>query len=97
MSANYLFHNLGGFRFEETGQLAGAAASADGVYKSGMGIACGDLDGDLPRPGCDQLLRRVDHFLPEPRPRALRRPYRGDRATGAEPAPPGIRRRPSRT
>jgi hypothetical protein len=46
MSANYLFHNLGGFRFEETGQVAGAAASADGLYKSGMGIACGDLDGD---------------------------------------------------
>jgi hypothetical protein len=47
MSANYLFHNLGGFRFEETGQVSGAAASADGLYKSGMGIACGDLDGDL--------------------------------------------------
>ncbi len=46
MSANYLFHNLGGFRFEETGQVSGAAASADGFYKSGMGIACGDLDGD---------------------------------------------------
>ena len=46
MSANYLFHNLGGFRFEETGQLSGAAASADGGYKAGMGIAFGDLDGD---------------------------------------------------
>jgi predicted Zn-dependent protease len=47
MSANYLFRNLGGFRFEETGQSSGSAASADGLYKSGMGIACGDLDGDL--------------------------------------------------
>jgi hypothetical protein len=46
MSANYLFHNLGGFRFEDTAEAAGAAASADGIYKSGMGIACGDLDGD---------------------------------------------------
>jgi FG-GAP-like repeat/ASPIC and UnbV len=46
MSANYLFHNLGAFRFEETGQVAGAAVSADGFFKSGMGIACGDLDGD---------------------------------------------------
>ncbi len=46
MSANYLFHNLGGFHFEETGQLSGAAASAEGDYKAGMGIACGDLDGD---------------------------------------------------
>ena len=47
MSANYLFHNLGGFRFAEIGQLSGAAASADGGYKAGMGIAFGDLDGDL--------------------------------------------------
>jgi len=46
MSANYLFRNLGNFHFEELGEAAGAAASADGVYKSGMGIACGDLDGD---------------------------------------------------
>ena len=46
MSANYLYRNLGGFRFEEVGLLAGAAASADGGYKAGMGVACGDLDGD---------------------------------------------------
>jgi enediyne biosynthesis protein E4 len=46
MSANYLFRNLGGFRFQETGEAAGASASADGLYKSGMGVACGDLDGD---------------------------------------------------
>jgi hypothetical protein len=46
MSSNYLFHNLGGFRFEETGQISGAAVSADGRYKSGMGVACGDLDAD---------------------------------------------------
>jgi tetratricopeptide (TPR) repeat protein len=46
MTANYLFHNVGGFRFEEIGDAAGAAASADGGYKAGMGVACGDLDGD---------------------------------------------------
>jgi hypothetical protein len=46
MTANYLFINRGGFRFEEMGHPAGVAASADGFYKSGMGIACGDLDGD---------------------------------------------------
>ena len=40
MSANYLFRNLGSFRFEETGEASGAAAGADGLYKSGMGIAC---------------------------------------------------------
>jgi enediyne biosynthesis protein E4 len=45
-TANYLFHNLGGFRFEEMGQIAGVAASANGGFKAGMGIACGDLDGD---------------------------------------------------
>jgi enediyne biosynthesis protein E4 len=46
MTANYLFRNQGCFRFEETGQSSGAAASADGGFKAGMGIACGDLDGD---------------------------------------------------
>ena len=46
MTANYLFTNRGGFRFAETGQIAGAAASADGGFKAGMGIALGDLDGD---------------------------------------------------
>ena len=45
-TANYLFRNLGGFRFEETGQVAGVAANAEGGYQAGMGIACGDLDGD---------------------------------------------------
>jgi thioredoxin-like negative regulator of GroEL len=47
MTANYLFLNRGGFHFEERGESSGTAASADGGYKAGMGIACGDLDGDL--------------------------------------------------
>jgi tetratricopeptide (TPR) repeat protein len=46
MSANYFYRNQGGFRFEEVGAVAGAAASAEGGYKAGMGVACGDLDGD---------------------------------------------------
>jgi hypothetical protein len=46
MSANYLFRNLGGFRFEEMGLIAGAAANSGGGFQSGMGVACGDLDGD---------------------------------------------------
>ena len=45
-TANFLFHNLGGFRFEEVGHFAGVAANADGGYQAGMGVACGDLDGD---------------------------------------------------
>ncbi len=45
-SANYLFRNLGGFRFEEVGHDSGVASSANGSYLAGMGVACGDLDGD---------------------------------------------------
>ncbi len=45
-SANFLFRNLGGFRFEEVGESSGVAASAEGGYKAGMGVTCGDVDGD---------------------------------------------------
>jgi tetratricopeptide (TPR) repeat protein len=45
-SANYLYKNRGGFRFEETAEAAGVAANAEGGYQAGMGVACGDLDGD---------------------------------------------------
>jgi enediyne biosynthesis protein E4 len=45
-NANYFFRNKGGFQFEEIAQQAGVAGSADGGYLAGMGIACGDLDGD---------------------------------------------------
>ena len=46
MTANFLFRNRGGFRFEEAAMAAGAAANANGGYQAGMGVACGDLDGD---------------------------------------------------
>ena len=46
MSANYFYRNLGGFRFEEIGLSSGSATSAEGGYKAGMGVACGDLDRD---------------------------------------------------
>lgn len=45
-TANYLFRNLGGFRFEEIGEAAGVAGNAQGGYQAGMGVACGDLDRD---------------------------------------------------
>jgi enediyne biosynthesis protein E4 len=45
-SANFLFRNLGGMRFEEVGHQAGVAANASGAYQAGMGVAAGDLDGD---------------------------------------------------
>ncbi len=45
-TANYLFHNKGGFRFEEVALESGAAGNASGGYQAGMGVACGDIDGD---------------------------------------------------
>jgi tetratricopeptide (TPR) repeat protein len=45
-SANYFFHNRGGFRFAEEGLESGLASGATGSYLAGMGVACGDLDGD---------------------------------------------------
>ena len=47
MSANYLFHNLGGMKFEEVGYEWGVATNGTGGHQAGMGIALGDLDGDL--------------------------------------------------
>ncbi|MBI1322424.1 hypothetical protein GC170_04460 [bacterium] len=45
-SANFLFRNLGGMKFEEIAQIAGVAAGSDGSYQAGMGVACGDYDND---------------------------------------------------
>jgi YD repeat-containing protein len=45
-TANYLFRNLGGLRFEELGTAAGVACNAAGAFQAGMGTAAGDLDGD---------------------------------------------------
>ena len=45
-TANFFFRNRGGFHFEEVGHVAGVAANAAGGYQAGMGVACGDLDGD---------------------------------------------------
>jgi len=43
---NFYFRNQGGLRFTEEGMESGLAASASGGHLAGMGIACGDLDGD---------------------------------------------------
>ncbi len=45
-TANYFFRNKGGFQFEEIALQAGVAGSALGGYQAGMGVACGDLNGD---------------------------------------------------
>ena len=45
-SPNFLFHNIGGKRFEETGLVAGVAYSPDGAALSGMGSDFRDLNND---------------------------------------------------
>jgi len=45
-TANYFFRNHGCCRFSEDGLASGLDASASGGYLSGMGVACGDFDGD---------------------------------------------------
>lgn len=44
---NFLFHNLGSGRFEDLSLASGTAANRDGKPEGGMGIAVGDVDGDL--------------------------------------------------
>src|SRR5205807_8841965 len=43
---NFLFHNVGGRKFEETGIQAGVAYTEDGVAASSMGVDFRDLDDD---------------------------------------------------
>ncbi|MFO0910396.1 MAG: CRTAC1 family protein [Isosphaeraceae bacterium] len=45
-SANFLFRNLGGFKFSEIAHEAGVAGNAEGGYQAGMGVASGDFDDD---------------------------------------------------
>ncbi|MGH9381244.1 MAG: CRTAC1 family protein [Thermoanaerobaculia bacterium] len=44
---NFLFRNLGSGRFEDLSLASGTAANRDGKPEGGMGIAVGDVDGDL--------------------------------------------------
>jgi len=43
---NFLFHNLGGMKFEDVSLLSGAGVNAAGRAFGGMGVAAGDLHGD---------------------------------------------------
>ncbi|GIW87921.1 MAG: hypothetical protein KatS3mg108_2245 [Isosphaeraceae bacterium] len=45
-TANHLFRNLGGLRFEEVAMAAGAAYDAAGQPTASMGVAAQDLNGD---------------------------------------------------
>src|SRR5207237_6105465 len=44
--ANYLFVNRGNGKFEEIGEVAGVAYSAEGRPRSGMGVDSADFDQD---------------------------------------------------
>lgn len=46
-SPNDLWVRVGPFQLEERGLVAGVALSRSGTTKAGMGIAAGDIDGDL--------------------------------------------------
>ncbi len=43
---NFVFHNLGGMRFEDVSLYSGAGVNAAGRAFGGMGVDAGDLDGD---------------------------------------------------
>ena len=45
-SPNFFFRNLGGLKFEEVAESSGLAGNGNGGFQAGMGVACGDLDGD---------------------------------------------------
>jgi tetratricopeptide (TPR) repeat protein len=45
-SANYFFRGQGGLKFEELAETSGLAGNGNGGFQAGMGVACGDLDGD---------------------------------------------------
>ncbi len=45
-SMQFLFRNLGGFRFEDVSLVSGAGYSALGMEQSGMGSTAADYDGD---------------------------------------------------
>jgi hypothetical protein len=45
-AANLLWINKGDGKLEESGLMAGAAYSADGVARAGMGVTAGDFDND---------------------------------------------------
>jgi enediyne biosynthesis protein E4 len=45
MTPNFLFHNLGGGRFEEIALLSGTALGPRGTPEAGMGVDAGDFDG----------------------------------------------------
>ncbi len=93
-TANYLWHNLGGMKFEETGMLSGVACNAQGSFQAGMGTAVGDLDGDgLPDLAVTNFYGESTSFFKNLGQGPVRRPDRGDRPGRSEPLPGRFRYR----
>lgn len=46
-TANFLFINRGNFQFTNEAFTSGVAANSDGGFQAGMGVSCGDFNGDL--------------------------------------------------
>src|SRR5208283_2214456 len=59
-TANFLFVNRGGGRFEEIGAPAGVAYSEAGRARSGMGVDSGDFNEDG---WMDLLVANIDHEM----------------------------------
>jgi hypothetical protein len=45
-SPNFFFRGRGGLKFDEAAETSGLACNCNGGVQAGMGVACGDLDGD---------------------------------------------------
>ena len=77
MSANYLFHNLGGFRFRGDRPALGSGRERRWRIQGGHGYRLWRPGRRRPaRPGRHQLFWRIDNVLSQPGSGLLRRPYR---------------------
>ena len=74
-TANYFFRNLGGLRFAEQGSGSRPGSQRRRRLPGGHGRGLRRPRRRRPAgPGRDQLLRRVDHALPQPRQGVFQRP-----------------------
>ena len=92
-AANLLWLNNGNGTFREAALLSGAAYSADGVARAGMGVTAGDFDGTGTR---EHLRHQSDqggrHPLPQQRPWRIHRLHPGIPPLPADVSVHGLRR-----
>ena len=94
MTANLLYRNLGGLKFEEIGHRGRRGVQRRRGLPGGDGRRLRRPRRRRPaRPRRHQLLRRVHDVLPQPRPCDVRRRDGGRRPQGPQPVPAGLRRR----